>query len=857
MGTQETTGRKHICLGLLAHVDAGKTTLSEGLLYLTGAVRTLGRVDHQNAFLDTFAMERRRGITIFSKQAVFSLGDLEVTLLDTPGHVDFSAEMERTLQVLDAAILVISGTDGVQGHTMTLWHLLRRHHIPTFIFVNKMDLPGADRQGILDQLRRRFGDSCVDFGGPAETIAETAAMTDEALLERYLNGGAITEEDVAAAIQSEGLTPVCFGSALQLSGVEELLELLRRYARGPVYGAEFGAKVFKIARDGQGNRLTYLKVTGGTLHVKDILSAADGSWQEKVNQIRIDSGAKFRTVDQAAAGTVCAVTGLTSTRPGQGLGAEKDSEAPFLEPVLNYRLLLPEGCDAHTMLQKLRILEEEDPALRVLWKESLGEIHLQLMGEVQLEVLREVIAERFGVSVEFDAGNIVYRETVEAPVIGIGHFEPLRHYAEVHLLIEPLPRGSGVQYASVCDTDTLDLNWQRLILTHLMEKQHAGVLTGSAVTDVKYTLLTGRAHLKHTEGGDFRQATYRAVRQGLMQARSRLLEPWYEFRLEVPQENVGRAMNDIQRMGGSFEPPELAGDGAVLSGSVSVAAVRGYWTEVAAYTKGRGHLFCTLKGYEPCHNEEEVVAALGYDAERDTLNPADSVFCTHGAGRVIPWREVAEHAHCDSGMLRSRGEVRAPVRPASGGIEGDRELLAIFERTYGPVKNRGMDALAQSRNVTDRPGLDDLAYVQKDDVLVVDGYNIIFSWEELKAAAAENFDAARADLIRILCNYQGMRQCRVILVFDAYRVKGGPGSCDKEAGVEIVYTREGETADAYIEKLSYELGKNHRVKVATGDGLEQLIVLGHGAQRLSARELKWEVEQVQERISAFLKQQNR
>ena len=848
---------KKMVIGILAHVDAGKTTLSEGLLYLTGAVRTLGRVDHKDAFLDTFDLERRRGITIFSKQAVFPLGDTEVTLLDTPGHVDFSAEMERTLQVLDYAILVISGTDGVQGHTQTLWNLLRRHHIPTFLFVNKMDLAGADRERVLAQLRTRFGDGCVDFAAPASELSEAAAVTDEALLERFLDGGDVTEDDIAAAIRKKALIPVCFGSALQLSGVEEFLAVLARYTRAPQYGTAFGAKVFKIARDSQGSRLTYLKVTGGTLRVKDVLSATDGAWQEKVNQIRVYSGAKFRPVEEAEAGTVCAVTGLTATRPGEGLGAEHDSDAPLLEPVLNYRLLLPEGCDAHTMLQKLRILEEEDPALRVLWNEAIGEIHLQLMGEVQLEVLTEVIAERFGVSVCFDAGSIVYKETIAAPVIGIGHFEPLRHYAEAHILIEPLPRGSGIQYASACDTDTLDLNWQRLILTHLMEKRHTGVLTGSAVTDVKYTLLTGRAHLKHTEGGDFRQATYRAVRQGLMQAQSILLEPWYDFRLEVPQGNLGRAMNDIQRMGGAFEAPELVGDTATLSGSVSVAAVRGYWTEVAAYTKGRGHLFCTLKGYEPCHNAEEVIASIGYDAERDTLNPADSVFCTHGAGHVVPWREVPEHAHCDSGMLRSRGADRAPVRPATGGIDGDKELLAIFERTYGPIKNRGMDALTQSRNVTARPGLDDMTYVHKDDVLVVDGYNIIFAWDELKAVAAENFDAARADLIRILCNYQGMRKCRVILVFDAYRVKGGPGSRDKEAGVEIVYTKEGETADSYIEKLSYELGKDHHVKVATGDGLEQLIVLGHGAQRLSARELKWEVEQVQERIADFLKHQNR
>ena len=845
-----------LVVGILAHVDAGKTTLSEALLYQAGAVRTLGRVDHQDAFLDTFSMERQRGITIFSKQAQFTLRGREITLLDTPGHVDFSSEMERTLQVLDAAILVVSGTDGVQGHTQTLWDLLRRHRIPTFLFVNKMDLAGADRDEVLGQLRRRFGESCVDFTVEDDAFMEAVATAEEGLLEQYLERGTLAQPDIAAAVGRGTVTPCSFGAALQLAGVDRFLEVLARYAPLPRRGKAFGAKVFKIARDSQNNRLTYLKVTGGCLRVKDLLSGRAGAWQEKVNQIRIYSGAKFRTVDEAEAGTVCAVTGLSQTRPGDGLGAEPSSDAPVLEPVLHYRLCLPDGCSAVALLPKLRLLEEEDPMLRVLWNEALGEIHMHLMGEVQLEVLREWILERFGVQVSFDQGSIVYKETIAAPVIGIGHFEPLRHYAEVHLRIEPLPRGSGVQCATECPLDVLDGNWQRLVMTHLMEKRHVGVLTGSELTDIRYTLLLGRAHLKHTEGGDFRQATYRAVRQGLMQAESILLEPWYDVRLEVPQEAVGRAMNDLQRMGGRFDGPELCGDMVVLSGAVSAAAVQGYWTEVAAYTRGLGHLSCTLRGYEPCHNTEEVVAALGYEAERDTENTADSVFCAHGAGYTVPWQEVAEHAHMDAGQRVRQTSGMKMERGPVGGME-EQELRAIFERTYGPVKNRGMEALAQSRRTTARPGLDDAAYVHKDDVLIVDGYNILFAWEDLKKIALENMDAARAALIHLLCNYQGMRRCRVIVVFDAYRVKGGSGTSEREAGVEIVYTREGETADAYIERLSYEFGRTHRVKVATGDGLEQLVVLGHGAQRLTARELRWEVEQVNAHIAAFLRQQRK
>lgn len=846
----------HICIGILAHVDAGKTTLSEAMLYLSGAVRKLGRVDHQNAFLDTFSLERDRGITIFSKQAELTVGEKEVTLLDTPGHVDFSAEMERTLQVLDYAILVVSGTDGIQGHTQTLWNLLQKHGIPTFIFINKMDLAGADWNGVLTQLKKRFGDNCVDFSCEDDDFYESVATADEVLLEQYLAGERISTEQIAQLVWERKLIPCCFGAALQLDGVERFLQILSSYTVAPQYDTAFGAKVYKIARDSQDNRLTYLKVTGGVLRVKDILSDQGNTWQEKVNQIRIYSGTKFRPVEEAPAGSVCAVTGLTQTKPGDGLGAQAASPAPMLEPVLNYRLILPDGCDAHTMLPKVRLLEEEDPALRVVWNEALGEIHMQLMGEVQLEVLTYLMQERFDVSVSFDAGNIVYKETIAEPVVGIGHFEPLRHYAEVHLLIEPLPRGSGVQYATACDTDTLDLNWQRLILTHLMEKEHVGVLTASALTDVKFTILTGRAHLKHTEGGDFRQATYRCVRHGLMHAKSVLLEPWYSFRLEVPQENLGRAMNDIQRMGGEFESPDLNADNmAVLNGSVSVEAMRGYWTEVAAYTKGRGHLFCTVKGYEACHNAEEVIEKMGYDPERDTENPADSVFCSHGAGHTVPWREVEKYAHLETAYARKREKDDASVQKRGPDLSQDKDLEAIFVRTYGPIKNRGMDALAQSRRTTARPTLDELSYVHKEDVLIVDGYNIIFAWDELKSVAADHLDAARAALIHILCNYQGIRKCRVILVFDAYRVKDGTGGQEKDAGVEIIYTKEGETADTYIEKLSYELGKKYRVKVATGDGLEQMMVLGHGAQRLSTRELRWEIEQVDQQIADFLAKQ--
>ena len=844
---------KKMVIGILAHVDAGKTTLSEGLLYQAGSVRKLGRVDHGDAFLDTDSLERARGITILAKQAEFTYGDTAFTLLDTPGHVDFSAETERTLQVLDAAVLVVSGTDGVQGHTQTLWRLLERHHIPTFLFVNKMDLAGSDRAARLEELRTRLSDGCVDCSADVEDSArdENIAMCDEALLEQYLEHGSVNENDIVRLVAARRLFPCYFGAALRLDGIDALLDGLARFGPQPVYPDAFGARVFKIARDEQGNRLTYLKVTGGVLRVKDTV----GDTGEKVNQIRIYSGVKYQTVNEAPAGTVCAVTGLTQTHPGQGLGEESMGVAPVLEPVLTYRVVLPDGCDAHTMLGHLRQLEDEDPMLRVVWNETLGELHVQLMGEVQLEVLTQRMQERFGLAVSFDSGNIVYKETIAAPVLGVGHFEPLRHYAEAHLLLEPGERGSGMQYATCCSTDTLDVNWQRLILTHLAEKTHVGVLTGAPMTDLKITLLAGRAHLKHTEGGDFRQATYRAVRQGLMQAQSILLEPYYAFRLEVPAENVGRAMTDIQRMSGSFEPPETVGEEAVLTGTAPVATMRGYWTEVTAYTKGRGRLICTLAGYEPCHNADEVVAASGYDPERDVDNPPDSVFCAHGAGYNVKWNEVPAHQHVDPGVRLEEPEepeVQAPRPPSSRPAVDDKELEEIFVRTYGPIKNRGFDAFRSAKKRKEAPEGEYLTRIRPDDYLLVDGYNIIFAWDELTSIAKGDLPAARAMLLNILSNFQGVRKCHLIVVFDAYKVKGGVRSVEKDGNIDVVYTKEAETADMYIEKASYDLSRRHLVRVATSDALEQMIILGHGAERLSAQDLKWEVEQSNEQIAALI-----
>ena len=850
---------KNICIGILAHVDAGKTTLSEALLYRAGAIRRLGRVDHQDAFLDTDAMERQRGITIFSKQAVLELGSVRVTLLDTPGHVDFSAEMERTLQVLDCAVLVISGTDGVQGHTRTLWELLERYHVPTFLFINKMDLAGTDRDALLAHLKEKLDGGCVDFGD-SETLAEEAAVLDEAVLERYLETGEVSNAALSALIAERKLFPCYFGSALRVEGVDALLSGVERYAPRPVYPADFGAKVFKITRDSQGARLTHLKLTGGTLRVKDVLTGREGDtlWQEKADQLRLYSGAKFQSLDEAEAGAVVAVTGLSHTFPGQGLGAEPDWAGAVLQPVLTYRVELSDGTDPHTALQKLRQLEEEDPQLHLVW--SGGDIHIQLMGEVQMEILQRLIRERLGMEVSFGAGTVCYRETIANAVEGIGHFEPLRHYAEVHLLLEPGEPGSGVTVASVCPTDELNLNWQRLILTHLLEKEHCGVLTGAPVTDIKLTLLTGRAHEKHTEGGEFRQATYRAVRQGLMQAENVLLEPWYRFRLELPAEQVGRAMTDLQRMNGEVEPPETIGEDAVLTGRAPVAGLRDYGREVAVYTRGRGRLSCTPAGYFPCAEADSVIAAIGYDPERDTENPADSVFCSHGAGVIVPWFEVCDHAQVESGWQpksaapepETSGPKQRTVSAYAGTIEQDRELQAIFERTYGTVKRwEFIPPKAPRRPIADtseEKRRELKRAFSGEEYLLVDGYNIIFAWDELKKIAAENLDAARKQLCELLCNYQGYRKCRVILVFDAYKVKGGLGSVEKYHNITIVYTREAETADAYIERATYEIGRQHRVRVATSDGPEQVIILGHGALRLSASAFHEEMAEVQKQI---------
>lgn len=870
MGGQATEpmGKRERCVGLLAHVDAGKTTLSEAMLYESGAIRRLGRVDHGDAFLDTEALERERGITIFSKQARLSLPECDFTLLDTPGHVDFSSEMERTLQVLDCAVLVISGTDGVQAHTRTLWKLLERYNVPTFLFVNKMDLAGVDREGVLEQLRQRLSGSCADFTDleNPDTLEEIA-LCDEGTMERYLETGTLTDGELAALVAERKVFPCWFGSALKLEGVGELLRGLVRFAPQPIWPETFGAKVYKIGRDPQGGRLTYLKVTGGTLKVKDTLTGTtDGEgWSEKVDQIRLYSGAKFRTVDQMEGGQVCAVTGLSHTWPGEGLGAEPDSLPPALEPVLTYRMILPQGCDPHAVLPRLRTLEEEDPQLHLLWKEELGELHVQLMGEVQLDVLRSVLEQRFGLAVEFDAGNIVYKETIAAPVEGVGHFEPLRHYAEVHLILEPGERGSGLTVATACSEDQLDRNWQRLILTHLLEREHPGVLTGSPITDVKITLAAGKAHLKHTEGGDFRQATYRAIRQGLRKAENILLEPWYEVRLELPAALVGRAMTDLQQMGGTCNPPETVGEEVVLTGSAPVAALRGYQREVNAYSKGQGRLFCTLRGYEPCGDQEAVVEALGYDPDRDTANPADSVFCDHGAGVVVKWDQVEERMHLPPCLtleppVEEVPTTTPPVRSSRPGpsLEQDKELLAIYERTYGKVeRNTFRPQPKPARTSLDEKTYNIQAQNTGPEYLLVDGYNIIHAWDELKELAKTSMDAARKALMDLLSNYQGFRKCELILVFDAYRVKGNPGSVAKYHDIHVVYTKEAETADNYIEKVTYEIGRKHRVRVATSDGVEQLIILGHGALRVSARAFRQEIEEAQGQIASLIAQNNR
>ena len=853
-GQERKTGKRVLNVGLLAHVDAGKTTLSESILYQSGAIRNLGRVDHQDAFLDTDEMERERGITIFSKQAVLTWKDTEITLLDTPGHVDFSAEMERVLQVLDCAVLVISGADGVQGHTETLWKLLTRYGIPVFLFVNKMDQEGTDCGKLLAELKSRFSEGCIDFGRVetgAEEVIEEIAVCDEQTMEEYLEKGSVAAASIRRLVAERKIFPCYFGSALHLQGVEELMNGICTYQMQKEYPAVFGAKVYKIARDGQGNRLTYLKVTGGTLKVKDVI----GENGDKVNQIRVYSGEKYDLLSEADAGKVCAVTGLAETYPGQGLGAEKDSELPILEPVLTYRIILPDDCNVHTMLRELKLLEEEEPELHVVWIEKSQEIHVQLMGDVQIEILQRIIKERFGVLVEFGEGSIVYKETIAAPVEGVGHFEPLRHYAEVHLRLEPGERGSGIQFDSECSEDVLDRNWQRLVLTHLEEKEHKGVLTGSVITDMKITLTSGKAHLKHTEGGDFRQATYRAVRQGLKKAESVLLEPYYEFRIELPSENVGRAMTDIQNRFGKFEAPETLGEMTVLTGIAPVSTLSGYQKDVIAYTGGRGRISLTLKGYDLCHNQEEVVAARGYDSELDLANPTGSVFCAHGAGFVVDWDEVEEYMHMERTLDQTGeeglAEVTLPKRRHSSIELTQEELDAIYVRTPDPVKQNHGPVTVCAKEKDREPGS---AYTDpkwerrrrekegRQEYLLVDGYNIIFSWEELRELSEKDIGAARGKLADILSNYQGYRKCTLILVYDAYKVEGNPGEVMKYHNIYIVYTKEAETADQYIEKTVRRIAKDAAVTVATSDGLEQVIILGQGANRMSAPGLKEEIE---------------
>ena len=853
---------ENIVMGILAHVDAGKTTLSEGMLYLSGTVRKLGRVDHKDAFLDTYSLERDRGITIFSKQAVFSLGNRRINLLDTPGHVDFSAEMERTLQVLDYAVLVISGADGVQGHTETLWKLLKLYEIPTFIFINKMDQPGTDRESLLAELKERLDEGCIVFGkGKNVESLEEIAMTDEAVLDYFMEHETVRNEDICRLIRKRKIFPCYFGSALKLDGVQELLAGFEEYMKPFDGKKEFGARVFKISRDDKGERLTFLKVTGGKLVVKMPINKA-----EKINQIRIYSGAKYEAVNEVEAGGVCAVTGLSSSYIGQGLGVEKGTAAPFLEPVLTYQMILPEGADTTKVLRELKQLEEEEPLLNIVWNPALEEIHVQLMGEVQTEILKTMIAERFHLDVEFGTGKIVYKETIKSPVVGVGHYEPLRHYAEVHLKMEPLEAGSGLVFDTDCSEDVLDRNWQRLILTHLQEREHPGVLTGAPITDMKITIVAGRAHLKHTEGGDFRQATYRAVRQGLKSAESVLLEPWYSFVLEVPSEQVGRAMSDIGQMNGSFEGPEAEDkQGMVrLTGTAPASEMRDYQREVWAYTKGRGRITLTLKGYEPCHNAEEVIEEIGYDSERDVDNPTGSVFCAHGAGFLVKWDEVPEYMHIKEDFLAEKPGIEQDEVMAvqmgnhcnySGGYsssyDDDPELLTIMEREFGS-KQKERDRYSSYRKQTvSTPVLHTTVIKEnepKKEYLLVDGYNIIFAWEELNELAKASIDAARNKLMDILSNYQGFIGCTLILVFDAYKVKGNQGEVQKYHNIYVVYTKEAETADQYIEKTTHEIGRKYKVTVATSDALEQVIVMGQGAYRISARDFYEEVERTEKQI---------
>ena len=881
MGLENTN---KLTIGILAHVDAGKTTLAESILYLTGSIRKLGRVDHQDAFLDTYELERERGITIFSKQAELKLGEREVTLLDTPGHVDFSAEMERTLQVLDYAVLVISGADGVQGHVQTLWRLLKQYEIPVFLFINKMDQPDTNEKALMEELTNRLDEKCINFSAGLETeeAKENLAVCDEAVLEHYLESGEIQKEEVVKLIAERKVFPCYFGSALKIQGVEEFLKGIETFTKECAYPEEFGARVFKIARDAQGNRLTYLKITGGSLKVKMLLSnekeAEEGKeelWEEKAEQIRIYSGNSFEAVKEAKAGSVCAVTGLSHTYCGQGLGIEAHTFLPVLEPVLTYKIELPEDCNVHSMLIKLKELEEEEPQLHIVWDERLQEIHAQVMGEVQIEILKRMIWERYQTEVEFGSGKIVYKETIEDCVEGVGHFEPLRHYAEVHLKLEPAERGTGLHFFADCSEDLLDRNWQRLVLTHLEERVHKGVLTGSEITDMKITLVSGRAHLKHTEGGDFRQATYRALRQGLKKAKSVLLEPVYEFRLELPADKVGRAMADIQKMYGEFQLADSEGEYSVVTGFAPVSLMRDYQKEVMAYTSGHGRLFCTLKGYMPCHNADEVIEEMNYDSESDLENPTGSVFCAHGAGFIVPWNEVEDYMHLELQTPTPKQveeELPMPKRTPKEaeaylkeGVQNEEELRAIFERTYGAVKRerQGWERVSKrnpNRNSSVRSSETENTRKEKKreplkEYLLVDGYNIIFAWEDLNELSKINIESARNKLMDRLSNYQGYKKMTLILVFDAYKVKGNPGSIMKYHNIYVVYTKEAETADQYIEKTVHEIGRKYQVTVATSDALEQVIILGQGGNRLSAANLLEEVEAVEAEISKKVKKE--
>ena len=863
---------KKLVIGIVAHVDAGKTTLSEGILYTTGTIRKVGRVDNRDAFLDTYELERARGITIFSKQAEFVLGDIHVTLLDTPGHVDFSAEMERTLQVLDYAVLVVSGADGVQGHTRTLWRLLKQYKIPVFIFVNKMDQKGVKRDVILEELKNNLDSNCVNFNKEyienfTEEFYENTAVCDEALLEEYMENGNISLDSMRQKISERKIIPCYFGSALKLEGVDGLLQGIEQYALTKEQEAgAFGAKVFKIARDESGERLTYIKVTSGVLKARDnIHGSTNGEdWQEKVNQIRVYSGEKYKPVNEIGAGSVCAVTGLTRTNSGQGLGIEKESDMPLLEPVLTYQIVLPDGCDAAAMMPRLRQLEEEIPELHIAWNEKLQEIQAQIMGEVQIEILKSLIAERFNVEVEFGSGHIVYKETIADTVEGVGHFEPLRHYAEVHLLIEPAERGSGITIEADCSEDVLNKNWQRLIVTHLHEKEHRGVLIGAPITDVKITLVTGRAHLKHTEGGDFRQATYRAVRQGLKKAQSVLLEPYYNYVLELPVGCVGRAMTDMEQMMGSCELEQVDSETSIIRGEVPVATLRDYQKDVIAYTKGHGKLSCTLKGYGACHNQDEIVANAAYDSERDLINPTGSVFCAHGAGFTVPWDEVEKYMHLESIFLQKNDDNKtinpaAAARTVSGEWLGVDEVDEILRQTFGAnKKDKDGTGWKSKRRMSGRKLQEFMPTVKatsvrkpvekRDDYLLVDGYNVIFAWKELSELAAVNIDGARGRLLDIMCNYQGIRKCNLIVVFDAYRVKGHPTECMDYHNIHVVYTKEAETADQYIERFAHDNGRKYNVTVATSDGLEQIIITGQGCSLISSREFEKEVTRVEQQL---------